>query len=222
MWITGSHGLKRKKPDDSDSLKKQIKELAKVESQPNRYLLARIPLVADPQTGEYRLHKSCHHPEHKDQTLTAAVLKGDAHSNELTQALKKDSHLKHYLAIPGKDNGFDIEGLAIDGSRIFLGLRGPVLRGWAVVLELEMEATERPHAAPEAGGAQGQKVQEALPGPGRHGHPENDPAGGDLLILAGPTMDLDGTIALFRWKAPWPIPSRQKVDGVRERRGAAV
>jgi hypothetical protein len=200
MWITGSHGLKRKKPDADDSVKKQIKELAKVECQPNRYLLARIPLVADAKTGEYRLHKSCRHPEHKDKTLTAAVLKGNANGNALTKALKKDVHLKHYLAIPGKDNGFDIEGLAIDGTRIFLGLRGPVLRGWAVVLELEMEATEGPTLHLKPVGPKDKKYKKHFLDLAGMGIREMTPAGGDLLILAGPTMDLDGTIALFRWK----------------------
>ena len=42
-------------------------------------------------------------------------------------------------AIPGKDNGFDIEGITIYQNRIFIGLRGPVLRGWAVMLEIEVE-----------------------------------------------------------------------------------
>src|SRR5918999_1164596 len=30
------------------------------------------------------------------------------------------------------DQEIDIEGLAVSGERVFLGLRGPVLRGWAV------------------------------------------------------------------------------------------
>jgi hypothetical protein len=200
MWITGSHGLKRKKPDTDDSVKKQVKQLAEVESEPNRYLLARIPLVADAKTGEYRLHKSCRHPEHKDKTLTAAVLKGNAKGNELTDALKKDVHLKHYLRIPGKDNGFDIEGLAIDGSRIFVGLRGPVLRGWAVVLELEMEATEGHTLHLKPVGPKDKKYKKHFLDLAGMGIREMTPAGEDLLILAGPTMDLDGTIALFRWK----------------------
>ena len=37
-------------------------------------------------------------------------------------------------AIPGKDNGFDMEGLAVDGDRLLLGLRGPVLRGFSEAL----------------------------------------------------------------------------------------
>ena len=35
------------------------------------------------------------------------------------------------------------EGIAVSGDRIYLGLRGPVLRGWAFVLEL------RPYIDPD-------------------------------------------------------------------------
>ena len=40
--------------------------------------------------------------------------------------------------IPGKDNGIDCEGLAVAGDRVFIGLRGPVLRGWAMIIELQV------------------------------------------------------------------------------------
>jgi hypothetical protein len=46
-------------------------------------------------------------------------------------ALADDPHLGFFVGamIPGKENGFDVEGLAFYQNRIFLGLRGPVLRG---------------------------------------------------------------------------------------------
>jgi len=63
----------------------------------------------------------------------------------LTEALRGDQHLGLFIVIPGKDNGFDIEGLAGAGKRLFIGLRGPVLRGWAVILEVELkEDIEQP------------------------------------------------------------------------------
>jgi hypothetical protein len=37
-----------------------------------------------------------------------------------------------------------VEGLTVAGERLFLGLRGPVLRGWAVVLEVEPAETGDP------------------------------------------------------------------------------
>ena len=32
----------------------------------------------------------------------------------------------------GQENGLDIEGIAVEGDRVWLGLRGPVLGGHAV------------------------------------------------------------------------------------------
>jgi hypothetical protein len=200
LWVTGSHGLKRKKPSNDDPVKKQIRHIAKVEAEPNRYLLARIPLVKDDKTGELALCKSCPHPDDPDKKLTAARLKGDANANELMDALKNDKHLKNFLKIPGKDNGFDIEGLALDGSRIFLGLRGPVLRGWAIILEIETKEVDKHTLELKSIGPKGKKYKKHFLDLAGMGIREITPAGKDLLVLAGPTMELDGTIAVYRWK----------------------
>jgi hypothetical protein len=200
LWITGSHGLKRKKPDAGNPVKKQIKEIAKVEAEPNRYVLARIPLVKDEKTGELVLSKSCPHPGDPDKKLTAARLKGNGNFNELTDALKADKHLKDFLKIPGKDNGFDIEGLTVDGSRLFLGLRGPVLRGWAIILEVETEEADAHTLQLKPIGPKDKKYKKHFLDLAGMGIRELTPAGKDLLVLAGPTMELDGTIALYRWK----------------------
>jgi hypothetical protein len=216
LWITGSHGLKRKKPSEDNPVKKQIKEISQVKSEPNRYVLARIPLVKDDKTGEYMLSKSCPHPDEPDKKLIAARLEGDADSNELMDALKKDKHLKNFLKIPGKDNGFDIEGLALDGSRIFLGLRGPVLRGWAIILEIEMEEADNHTLHLKAIGPKKKKYKKHFLDLAGMGIRELTPAGKDLLILAGPTMDLDGTIALYRWKDALPQTKEVKKSLVEE------
>ena len=129
IWIIGSHSTKRDKPDDrEESLKKRIKRLAKIKSDPNRYTLARIPVLKDPETGEYTLYKSCPDPANPSQYLNAARLKASKTQSQLSKALKKDKHFQPFMDIPGKDNGLDIEGIAVVGERIFLGLRGPVFK----------------------------------------------------------------------------------------------
>src|SRR5262249_32782497 len=46
LWLVGSHSLKRKKPDDKEeSVKENFERLAKVSSDGNRFLLARIPVM---------------------------------------------------------------------------------------------------------------------------------------------------------------------------------
>lgn len=197
LWLVGSHSLARKKPRKEDSPEKQIKRLAKLKQDPNRYLLARIPLVPDPETQEYRLYKSCPDPRDPDKMLSAAQLIGDDKGNQLMEALEEDDHFQDFLRIPGKDNGFDIEGLAVSGEKIFLGIRGPVLRGWAAILELEVKEEEKGYLSLKKTGKQVYtKHFLHLEGMGIR---DLRIVGQDMLILAGPTMDLDGTIAVYRW-----------------------
>lgn len=211
IWITGSHSLKRKKPKKEPlPLKKQIKRLAKVTADPNRYVLARIPLLVHPETGEQTLHKSCPHPDDPGQTLTAATLRLYDSGNELMKTLAEDEHLKDFLKIPGKDNGFDIEGLALDGSRVFLGLRGPVLRGWAVVLEIEPENADHHTLQLKPIGPKNCPYKKHFLDVAGMGIRELVPSGNDLLLLAGPTMDLDGVISVFRWKSALTRTRRAK------------
>lgn len=190
LWLVGSHSLKRKKPKSGTD--KAAQQLAKISRDGNRNLLARIPVVA--ADGSYRLVR-------REGRRSAACLAGNGENNELTAALRDDPHLAPFLAIPGKDNGFDIEGLAIADGRLFLGLRGPVLRGWAVILELEVEtdadSPERLHLKPIAHDDRPYlKHFLQLGGLGIRDLCRHD---NDLLILAGPTMDLDGPVRILRW-----------------------
>lgn len=201
LWVVGSHSRKRKQPKPAHpDAPKQLQKLAQVQSDANRYLLARIPLLLNPTTGDYELHRQAPHPTRPGRTLRAAQLRGETGTNDLLRRLRRDEHLGPFLTIPGKDNGFDIEGLAAttDG-RLFLGLRGPVLRGWAVVLEVQLREDKH-----------GRLRLAKLPGSGQHYHKHFLDLGGmglrelrlvgpDLYLLAGPTMDLDGTIAVYRW-----------------------
>ncbi|MET0962282.1 MAG: DUF3616 domain-containing protein [Noviherbaspirillum sp.] len=173
------------------------KQLAKLGFEANRYLLARIPVIKE--NGVLTLVR-----ESKDGTgkLSAAILMTNETGNALIDALRDDVHLAPFLPIPGKDNGFDIEGLAVSGSRLFLGLRGPVLRGFAVILEVEMEDDKADPALlhltqVHSGGRCYRKHFLHLGGLGIR---DLCVQGADLLILAGPTMDLDGPVMVYRWK----------------------
>ncbi|MEC4888121.1 MAG: DUF3616 domain-containing protein [Scytonema sp. PMC 1070.18] len=196
LWLVGSHSYKRKKPKPKHSDEKNIKRLTKIKSEPNRYILARIPLV----NGE--LLKSCPHPKNPNIQLSAAKLEVTQHGNLLMEALANDPHLGFFVqaAIPGKDNGFDIEGIAVYQHRIFLGLRGPVLRGWAVMLEIELEDSDKGLMKLKQIGEDGMQYKKHfifLNGLGIRDLFVNDK---DFLILAGPTMDLDGPVRLYRFK----------------------
>ena len=130
LFLCGSHSAKRRKPRGKDEAA-DLERLASVKVDPARYVLARAtldglaaeaprPLSRVPAEGEHSL---------------LGVLADDAH---LGPYLPQPS--RGILPIPGKDNGFDLEGLAVRGDKVLLGLRGPVLRGYAFVLELEVAA----------------------------------------------------------------------------------
>lgn len=199
LWFTGSHSLKRKNPKPGDKPDKARKDLAKLSRDGNRYLLARVPLVEE--AGQLR-------PVRRAGDAHAARLDGDAEGNALTRALADDPHLAPFLALPGKDNGFDIEGLAVVGERLFLGLRGPVLRGWAVILELAPVAAPPDRLALEPLDGERPYLKHFLNLDGL-GVRDLCRRGDDLLILAGPTMDLDGPVRVYRW----PGGARPHQDG---------
>ncbi len=137
LWFVGSHSWKRKKTKTENNDPENILRLTQIESEHNRYILGRIPLI----DGE--LLASCPHPQNPDVELSAAKLDLKKDGNLLTKHLADDPHLGFFInaKIPGKDNGFDVEGIAVYQNRVFLGLRGPVLRGWAMMLEIKLESS---------------------------------------------------------------------------------
>jgi hypothetical protein len=207
LWAVGSHSAKRSnwKPEARDT--KNIERLGKVTREENRFFLARIPLRTD-RAGFAEL------PHDRTGRPRAARLPGLGEPGSLIDALEEDLHLGPFLqawksgsegdgakvpAIPGKDNGFDVEGLAVRSGRIFLGLRGPVLRGWTMILEIAVEEPDPDSPSlvlATVGGTPYLKHFLDLGGLGvRDLCADRD----DLLILAGPTMDLDGPTGVYRW-----------------------
>lgn len=198
LWLVGSHSQKRKKPKSTGDVQKAQKSLAEISSDGNRYLLARIPVVEN--DGFQGLEKK---HEQDGKKRTAAQLRGiePQLGNDLTEVLQGDEHLGAFMKIPSKDNGFDIEGLAVVGLRLFIGLRGPVLRGWAVILEVEPEEDgDEPSALRLKNiGPDGRSYRKHFLQLGGLGIRDICVQKDDLLILAGPTMDLDGPVTIFRW-----------------------
>ncbi len=208
LWVVGSHSSKRKKaeskkPDEHNDPAKMIEKLAKTDEEGNRFILARIPLTKN-AGGEQVLSPTA--TDAAGQSLKAGQLPGDVKSNALMKALKEgdgggkgDPHLSRFLTVPGKDNGLDIEGLAVAGDKIFLGLRGPVLRGWAVVLEISVETDAAGQLSLKGVGPKGRPYKKHFLELAGLGVRDLCTDGKDLLILAGPTMNLDGPTGIYRW-----------------------
>jgi hypothetical protein len=82
---------------------------------------------------------------------------------------------------------------------VFLGLRGPVLRGWATLLELAVKEPRAGRLKPRKIGQGGARYLKHFLDLGGLGIRELAFDGDALMILAGPTMDLDGPVVLYRW-----------------------
>jgi len=209
LWAVGSHSLKRKRVKKKHDGAKAFARLATVRGEDNRQVLVRIPVEPDDQGLPRPVAKADLAGEHS----TAAVL-GGAGSESLRDLLADDEHLAPFLPIPGKDNGLDIEGIAVRGKRVYLGLRGPVLRGWAFLLELA------PYVDPDEPGrlklrdlSDGRRYAKHLLDLGGLGIRDLCPHGDDLLVLSGPTMDLDGPVRLYRWLGGCTVEAPTVVRG---------
>ncbi len=201
LWLIGSHSRKRQKPEPGDDVEAVAKALADVDVDDNRYILARIPLEEDEEAGGLVPRRCCPDPRDPSKTLTAARLRGKGRDNALMRAVSKDPHLRKFIRLPGKDNGFDIEGLSAAGGRLFLGLRGPVLRGWAIVLELQPVETKkggRLKLAPI--GPDGREYRKHFLDLDGLGVREITHLGNEMLVLAGPTMDVHAPATVFHWR----------------------
>jgi Protein of unknown function (DUF3616) len=199
LWVVGSYSAVRQKPKSRDA--DGILELSKIEDGPNRAILGRIPVLAA-ENGS----RLCP----KDGQRRAAVLKSD-----LRKVLRHDPLLGPFLwpfknhegesvLLPGKDNGFDIEGIAAFGTsakrtRLFLGLRGPVLRGYAILIELSVRERSGGRRLELEEFPDGQRYRRHLLPLDGLGVRDLSVRGSDLWILAGPTMTLSAPVGLYKY-----------------------
>jgi hypothetical protein len=122
------------------------------------------------------------------------MLKQNDHGNALMKALKDDPLIGPFTRIPAKEGGVDVEGLAVCGNRVALGMRGPVIGRHAVLLE--MFVSEKKSGRLHLDGPPFKRLL-AMEGLGIR---DLKRRGDDLLILAGPTTALSGPVALYRWR----------------------
>lgn len=104
LYAIGSHAKKRKKIKPKAANQKNLKRLTPIYNEPARNQLFRIQL---------------------DHQLKVRQIE----SLSLMPIITSFPLLKPFTALPGKENGIDIEGIAVRGKQLYIGFRGPVLRG---------------------------------------------------------------------------------------------
>jgi hypothetical protein len=209
LWLLGSHCLTRKKPGkDQGGAKEALEALEamrvkKREKSLDRCLLGFLDL-ADLPARRKRI---------KSRAAAFVPFQG---GSKLLELLEQDDQLSPFMELPAKDNGLDFEGLAVRRRTAYLGLRGPVLGGLAIVLELRLNF-ERGNSVITLGEIEdGQRyAKHALD---LQGLGVRDLAFRDkrrLCILAAPTMAIDGIAAVFelhldrRWTAGGIVPATE-------------
>ncbi len=182
LWIIGSHCRGRGSAEkfETKTLRKGVK--GGLDAQPLRTLLGFVVLADDGSPVEGG---------------GLALPLGEA-AGSLRASVKADGgHLAEALQWPSKENGLDIEGIAVKDTEVLLGLRGPAAGGFAVVMRLSLKIGAKDLSLRKRNGARYALSFLQLNGLGvRDLHREGD----DVLVLAGPTMDLDAPFALYRWR----------------------
>jgi uncharacterized protein DUF3616 len=173
LWICGSHCRVRKKMESPNCLSDRI--IPRI----SRQLLGRVKLT---DNGGKIEDFGC-----------ALPFEGPG---DLREALAKNKFLEPFLELPSKENGLDIEGMAVapDGKLLF-GLRGPLFDSFAVVVSVEVEARKR-------GRLQIKKRTVVLHflDLGGLGVRDLTRSGDEMFVLAGPVSSAPAPFRIYRWK----------------------
>jgi Protein of unknown function (DUF3616) len=170
VFVLGSHSSKRKKVDAEKAYDKNRGALmSSPETQPGRDVLLRFE-------------------------LDAAGKAGPIHRTSLRGFLDTTEPFKSFGALASKENGTDVEGLAVRDQRIYVGFRGPVLRGnFTPVLRCRFGS---PIGEPKV----------LFVNLGGRGVRDLARVEDGLLILAGPVGDGPGSYQLYLWDGRDGVP----------------
>ncbi len=170
VYVIGSHSLRRRSlRRESLTIKQNRKRFARVDLQKARNRLYRISF--DKRTGRL----------------------GRPESISLSKRLRKDVFLGPFTQIASKENGVDIEGIAMHQGRLFVGFRGPVLRhGLVPVMMLDYGHPKRYELRFVDLNGQGIRDMVSL--------------GDALLLLTGPVGSAPGSYRLWLWDGRDQMP----------------
>ncbi|MCI5162920.1 MAG: DUF3616 domain-containing protein [Candidatus Electrothrix sp. AX5] len=178
VYIVGAHCLKRQKVKKARIQEKNRKKLHadRLEEERNRAWLYRI-----------RLDKE-----------------GNGVASQrisLREIIKHDPVLNPFIHIPSKENGIDIEGVAAKDGWLYVGFRGPVLRGnFVPVMKLKFDDPEKTNELlyVQLGGRGIRDITKISDG---------------FLVLAGPVGDGEDSYQLYYWDGQSVIPGKDLKDG---------
>ena len=190
VYVVGSHSLARKEVKDKETVADNHKRLADPpKDEPSRKQIFRLKLDSN-----------------------GALVAGSIEHITLDEVFKHHPILERFRHIPSKENGIDIEAIAVNGDELLVGFRGPSLRGpYIPVLALkfkdgrfETDAIQTEDRFLDLGG-RGIRDMTAVPG-------------GGFLVLGGPVGDEPTPYQLYFWDGQDALPGKNAPgakDGVK-------
>jgi len=175
VYAIGSHSSKRKRIKEDKSYRKNLKSFRDdaIKDEAGRDYVFRVRLDA------------------QGAVVNKALI-------NLHDLIENNPVLTTFSSIPSKENGVDIEGLAVRDGWLYAGFRGPVLRGnWVPVLRFNFD-----HPAQDA-----QLLFVTLGGRGIRGITE---VSDGFLLLAGPVGDGDGSYRIYHWDGHDTTPGKKR------------
>jgi hypothetical protein len=180
VYIVGSHSTRRKKVEEEVKYKKNRKRLTRVAPHEMSYSLFRVEL------------------DNQGKLIAQDEV-------SLIEILENDEILAPFSSIPGKENGIDIEGLAIRDGTLFVGFRGPVLRGNFVPV-LAIQFDEPSNYVLKFVRLAGRGIRDMVA------------VEDGFLILAGPIGDGDASYQLYLWDGQDCVPGPVELPKRRSKR----
>lgn len=175
LFVIGSHSLKRRTVKSKRTYLSNRQRISTITAEARKNWI--FKLKVDPETGE---------------------VKSAVGTTALKAILERDPVLAPFVNIPSKENGVDIEALAADDNTLYLGFRGPVLRGnYVPVMVTEFDDL-----------ADYEIRYVDLEG---HGIRDMTKVEDGFLLIAGPVGDGFGSYNLFFWDGQDMIPGDQRV-----------
>ena len=173
IYVTGSHALARKRVKPDNSYKKNLQRLQSIKPEPGRKQLFRV-------------------------TLDQSHIVVQRQQISLAKLIKNDPLLAPFASIPSKENGIDIEGIAVKDGLIYLGFRDPVLRdGFAPVMRFDFDQPESSY----------QLLFLNLEGRGIR---DMAAVSTGFLMLTGPVGDEPRSYRIYHWDGRDCIPGTDK------------
>ena len=174
VFVVGSHS----------SLRKRLSPDKNYQTNRSRFLDSEI----DTQKSRNRLCRLTVDSEGKGSKIEFTNL-GDI--------IRGDPVLRTFSQIPGKENGVDIEGIAVKETWLYVGFRSPVFRGnYVPVMKFQFHTpTDYELLFVNLGGRGIRDITAVSDG---------------FLIVAGPPGDVDGSYQLYHWDGQDVIPGKDR------------